>query len=50
MPPGTTLRNVRINDDLWEAAQQKADEQGTTVSEWIREALTNWTTDKGKKK
>lgn len=49
MPPGTTLRNVRIDDDLWDAALAKADAEGTTVSEWIREALTNWTQPKGKK-
>lgn len=46
MPPGTTLRNVRIEADLWEAAKNKAASEGITVSDHIREELTNWTTEK----
>ena len=38
----TTLRNVRLSDELWEAAQAKASEEDRTVSEVIREYLTGW--------
>lgn len=44
-----TLRNFRVKEPLWQAAKAKAAEEGTTISDHIREALTNWTTDKGKK-
>ena len=44
-PPGTTLRNIRVADDLWEAAQTKAAAENTTVSEKIREFLEQWTGD-----
>ena len=40
---GTRARTVRINDTLWLAAQTKAAQEGTTVSEHIREDLTEWT-------
>ena len=42
MAPGTTLRNVRINDELWEAAQQRAAQQGVSVSDVIRDHLASW--------
>ena len=37
--PGNPARAVRIEDELWRAAQAKAAEKGTTVSEVIRKAL-----------
>ena len=43
---GTRARTVRIDDGLWLAAQQKAAQEGTTVSEHIREELTEWTESK----
>lgn len=42
MPAGTTLRNVRVADELWDAARAVADEQEETVSEVIRAALTEY--------
>lgn len=42
MPRGTTLRNVRIDDDLWEAAQAKAEAEGRDVSKVVRELLGRW--------
>jgi predicted DNA-binding protein len=39
VPRGTTLRNVRISDDLWNKAKAKAAQQGRTLSDVIREAL-----------
>jgi hypothetical protein len=43
MPPrGTTLRNVRVTDELWTAAQQRASEQDLNVSEVIRSLLEAW--------
>lgn len=40
MPPGTTIRSVRVNDDLWFAALDVAQRQGKSLSDVIREALT----------
>ena len=45
MPPrGTTLRNVRIDDELWNAAKQKAEQEGIEggVSAVIRALLEAW--------
>lgn len=39
MSKGTTLRNVRVADDLWEAAKAKAASEGRDLSKVIREAL-----------
>ena len=50
MPRGTTLRNVRIDDELWQAAQQRADAEGLYVSEVIRELLQRWVDGKVKVK
>lgn len=41
-PRGTTLRNIRVDDTLWEAAKAKAEAEGTSVSEVVRELLTRW--------
>lgn len=43
-PPssGTPLRNVRVPDDLWAAAQRVAAEQGTTVSAVIVDRLRRY--------
>jgi predicted transcriptional regulator len=35
----TPRRTIRVPDALWEAAQSKAEEQGTDVSAVIRKAL-----------
>lgn len=40
--PKTTLRNVRIDDELWSAAQQTAAANGTNVSEVIRTHLQKY--------
>jgi antitoxin component of RelBE/YafQ-DinJ toxin-antitoxin module len=37
--PENRHRMVRVEDELWEAAKQAARDQGTTVSEVMREAL-----------
>lgn len=42
MPPGTTLRNIRVADDLWAAAQERAERDGTTVSDAVRGFLADW--------
>ena len=39
---GTTRRSIRVEDELWSAAQQKAAAQGTNLSEVIRRLLTEW--------
>ncbi len=42
MSRGTTLRNVRVSDELWQAAQQRAETEGVNVSEVIRSLLQAW--------
>ncbi len=42
MSRGTTLRNVRVPDDLWGAALRYAGTNNTTVSEAIRALLQKW--------
>lgn len=42
----TPLRNIRIPNDLWRAAQAKADEEGTNVSEVLVAALRRYVTKK----
>jgi hypothetical protein len=42
----TPLRAVRISDDLWIAAQIKAQSEGRTVSDAMREFLTQWVAKK----
>ena len=42
MPKGTTLRNIRVSDELWQSAQECADAQGMNVSEVIRLLLKSW--------
>lgn len=39
MSKGTTRRTVRIEDDLWEDAQEKAMDRGDNLSDIIRIAL-----------
>ena len=42
MPRGTTLRNVRVDDELWQAAQAVASARGESVSEILRDALKRY--------
>lgn len=37
--PKTPHRMVRVDDDLWAAAKEAAADEGTTVSEVIRQGL-----------
>lgn len=39
MSRGTIQRSIRIPDDVWFTAKTKAEEEGTNLSEVIREAL-----------
>ncbi|MDJ0321643.1 hypothetical protein [Pseudarthrobacter sp. PS3-L1] len=43
--PGPTRRSIRIPDTLWQAALKKAAEQNTTISDHIRDELTEWVTE-----
>lgn len=38
----TPLRSVRVRDDLWSAAQERAQERGDNLSDVIREALERY--------
>ena len=40
--PRTPLRNVRVSDELWQAAQAQAAENGETVSDVVRRALEEY--------
>lgn len=42
MSKGTTIRGIRIPDDLWDAARRKAEAEGRNLSEIIREALQEY--------
>lgn len=42
MPRGTTLRNVRVADPLWEAARAVASARGENLSDVIRAALERY--------
>lgn len=36
---GTPLRNVRVPDEVWTAAQRRAEDDGVSVSDVVRHAL-----------
>lgn len=40
--PKTKVRTIRIDDDLWRAAQAKAAEHGESVSDVIRRGLARY--------
>jgi hypothetical protein len=40
--PKTTIRGVRVPNELWEAAQAKADERGDNLSAVIRAFLVRY--------
>ncbi len=45
MPPGTTLRNIRMDDDLWAALSEKASEHGMDASKVVRWLVRAWLDD-----
>lgn len=45
MSAGTTLRAIRIPDDLWAEMHARAREDGATVSEVVRELMRLWLAD-----
>jgi predicted HicB family RNase H-like nuclease len=44
MSKGTTIRNVRVSDELWKAALALAEKEQTSVSEVVRDLLQAWVT------
>ena len=42
MSRGTTIRSVRVPDELWDAALACAADAGTTVAEVVRDALAEY--------
>jgi predicted transcriptional regulator len=42
MARGTTLRNVRVADDLWRRARAVAERRGESLSDVIRAALERY--------
>ena len=45
--PKTPQRSVRVPDEVWKAAQERADEEGRTLSDVVRVALEKYA--KGRK-
>jgi len=43
--PGTSRHNIRLDDQLWQAASAKADAEGTNVSALVREFLEQYVTE-----
>ena len=43
MPSNSNIRNLRVNDPLWDAAKTKAAEEGTTLSAKLVGFLEGWT-------
>lgn len=43
--PKTPHRTIRVPDDVWTAAQQRAKAEGRNLSELIREWLTDYAKD-----
>lgn len=37
--PKTPQRSVRVPDEVWEAAKQRAEDEGSTLSEVMRQVL-----------
>lgn len=48
MSRGTRHRTIRIDDVLWTAATEAAEDEDSTVSEVIRDFLTAWLLGKGR--
>lgn len=46
MSKGTTRRTIRISDELWNSAQAVANENEESLSEVIRESLTEYVNKK----
>lgn len=44
----TPIRTMRIDDDLWNAAQAKAKSQGKDLSSVTRRLLRNWVREPAK--
>lgn len=40
--PKTPLRNIRVPDELWQAAMAKAMQRGETLSDVLRHALEKY--------
>jgi len=49
MSKGTTRRAVRVDDELWHAALTLAKSNGENLSDIIRQALTHYIEQRGKK-
>lgn len=45
MSKGTTIRGIRVSDELWDAVRSKAETEGRNVSDVIREALLAYVAD-----
>jgi hypothetical protein len=46
---GTTRRSVRVSDDRWKAAKEKAEAEGRSVSDVLNDCLDKFVDDAGGK-
>jgi len=42
---GTVIRSIRVDDNLWNQAKAKAESEGLTLSDVVREALEKFVGD-----
>jgi len=41
--PRTKHRTIRVHDDVWNASQARAKEDGITVTDYVTRCLEEWT-------
>lgn len=44
MSKGTPIRNVRVPDDIWAPAKERANKRGENLSDIIRKSLIDYAT------
>lgn len=42
MAEGTKIRNIRVDDALWAAAKERAEQEGTDVAKVVRRSLQRY--------
>ena len=42
MPRGTTIRSIRVSDEIWDAAKEATELEGETISDVVRRALIEY--------
>jgi negative regulator of replication initiation len=42
MPRGTTIRSIRVSNEVWDAAKAATELEGETISDVVRRALIEY--------